>query len=236
MILYEDGKIPRIPSMYFIYGDGGTGKTSLLKKFTGHKLLFSFDLSSNVLIGESDTDVLIFQQSDMPQIQHYVETMVVRAINNEKYQVIALDNVSALQNFVLENIDNAAKDNRQNYQKLQLWFRQLGTTLKESGKTVYATAHQIDNGTSGITGGGRYAADMNEKTFNAFTSMFDVVGRIYLKDGQRMIDLDPEQGNHAKNRLDDRKLIHADELIEPKVTKLNQTEKKEQKENVTIHG
>ncbi|MFT9339036.1 MAG: AAA family ATPase, partial [Lentilactobacillus hilgardii] len=90
--------------------------------------------------------------------------------------------------------------------------------------------------TSGITGGGRYAADMNEKTFNAFTSMFDVVGRIYLKDGQRMIDLDPEQGNHAKNRLDDRKLIHADELIEPKVTKLNQTEKKEQKENVTIHG
>lgn len=228
MILYEDGKIPRIPSMYFIYGDGGTGKTSLLKQFTGHKLLFSFDLSSNVLIGQADTDVLIFQQSDMPQIQHYVETMVVRAINNEKYQVIALDNVSALQNFVLENIDNASKDNRQNYQKLQLWFRQLGTTLKESGKTVYATAHQVDNGTAGITGGGRYAADMNEKTFNAFTSMFDVVGRIYLKDGQRMIDLDPEQGNHAKNRLDDRKLIHADELIKSKVTQLKQ-QKKEQK-------
>lgn len=232
MILYEDGKIPRIPSMYFIYGDGGTGKTSLLKQFTGHKLLFSFDLSSNVLIGQADTDVLIFQQSDMPQIQHYVETMVVRAINNEKYQVIALDNVSALQNFVLENIDNASKDNRQNYQKLQLWFRQLGTTLKESGKTVYATAHQVDNGTAGITGGGRYAADMNEKTFNAFTSMFDVVGRIYLKDGQRMIDLDPEQGNHAKNRLDDRKLIHAEELIKPK-----EEEKKEQTQNDSIiHG
>ncbi|MCT3390350.1 AAA family ATPase [Lentilactobacillus hilgardii] len=233
MILYEDGKIPRIPSMYFIYGDGGTGKTSLLKQFTGHKLLFSFDLSSNVLIGQADTDVLIFQQSDMPQIQHYVETMVVRAINNEKYQVIALDNVSALQNFVLENIDNASKDNRQNYQKLQLWFRQLGTTLKESGKTVYATAHQVDNGTAGITGGGRYAADMNEKTFNAFTSMFDVVGRIYIKDGQRMIDLDPEQGNHAKNRLDDRKLIHAEELIKSNEKK----EEKEQTQNDSIiHG
>lgn len=231
MILYEDGKIPRIPSMYFIYGDGGTGKTSLLKQFTGHKLLFSFDLSSNVLIGQADTDVLIFQQSDMPQIQHYVETMVVRAINNEKYQVIALDNVSALQNFVLENIDNASKDNRQNYQKLQLWFRQLGTTLKESGKTVYATAHQVDNGTAGITGGGRYAADMNEKTFNAFTSMFDVVGRIYIKDGQRMIDLDPEQGNHAKNRLDDRKLIHAEELIKP-----NEKEEEQTQNDSIIHG
>lgn len=235
MKFYQDGNIPRIPSMYFIYGDGGTGKTSLLKQFNGHKLLFSFDLSSNVLIGEKDTDVLIFQKQDMPRIQDYVFKMVNRVIANSKYQVIALDNVSALQNFVLENIDNASKDNRQNYQKLQLWFRQLGTILKESGKTVYATAHQIDNGTAGITGDGRYAADMNEKTFNAFTSMFDVVGRIYLKDGQRMIDLDPEQGNHAKNRLDDRKLIRANELIQNKVTQLKQ-QKKEQKENAIVHS
>ena len=115
---------------------------------------------------------------------------------------------------MLENIDNAAKDNRQNYQKLQLWFRDLGTILKESGKTVYSTAHQLDNGSSGLSGEGRFQADMNEKTFNAFTSMFDLVGRIYLKDGERMIDLDPEKGNHAKNRLDDRKLIKASELIQ----------------------
>lgn len=57
---------------------------------------------------------------------------------------------------------------------------------------------------------------MNIKTFNAFTSMFDLVGRIYIKDGKRWIDLDPEQENHAKNRIDDRTLISADELIEPK--------------------
>ncbi|MCG0613237.1 prophage P2a protein 17 [Lactiplantibacillus plantarum] len=29
-----------------------------------------------------------------------------------------------------------------------------------------------------------------------------------------MVDLDPEKGNHAKNRLDDRKLIKANELIQ----------------------
>lgn len=55
---------------------------------------------------------------------------------------------------------------------------------------------------------------MNIKTFNAFTSMFDVVGRLYLKDSKRVIELDPEQGNHAKNRLDDRKLINASELFQ----------------------
>ncbi|WP_024626254.1 AAA family ATPase [Lactiplantibacillus fabifermentans] len=212
MKFFEDGKIPKIPNMYFIYGDGGTGKTSLVKQFVGHKLLFSFDLSSDVLIGDKNVDVVIFEQQDAANIQGIVEQMIVRAIANPKYQVIVLDNVTALQNLVLANI-NDSKDNRQNYQALQLWFRALGTTLKESGKTVYSTAHQLDNGTAGLNNDGRFMADMNEKTFNAYTSMFDLVGRIYLKDGVRMIDLNPELGNHTKNRLDTRKLIKADELI-----------------------
>ena len=70
---------------------------------------------------------------------------------------------------------------------------------------------------------------MNLKTFNAFTSMFDLVGRLYLQDGERWIDLDPEQGNHAKNRIDDRKLIKADELIEPKPTEQIVAEEPEKK-------
>ncbi|WP_137624951.1 AAA family ATPase [Lactiplantibacillus pingfangensis] len=215
MKFYEDGKIPVIPNMYFIYGDGGTGKTSLVRQFVGHKLLFSFDLSSNVLIGNKDVDVVIFEHQDAPNVQGLVEQMIMRAIANPKYQIIVLDNVTALQNLVLANI-NDSKDNRQNYQALQLWFRDLGTILKESGKTIYATAHQIDNGSDGMNNDGRFAADMNEKTFNAFTGLFDLVGRIYLKDGKRMIDMDPEKGNHAKNRIDERKLINADELIKPK--------------------
>lgn len=215
MKFYEDGKIPVIPNMYFIYGDGGTGKTSLVRQFVGHKLLFSFDLSSNVLIGNKDVDVVIFEHQDAPNVQGLVEQMIMRAIANPKYQIIVLDNVTALQNLVLANI-NDSKDNRQNYQALQLWFRDLGTILKESGKTIYATAHQIDNGADGMNNDGRFAADMNEKTFNAFTGLFDLVGRIYLKDGKRMIDMDPEKGNHAKNRIDERKLINADELIKPK--------------------
>ncbi|WP_455429006.1 AAA family ATPase [Lactiplantibacillus pentosus] len=214
MKFYADGNIPVIPNMYFVYGDGGTGKTSVAKQFVGHKLLFSFDMSSNVLIGDKDVDVIMFEHRDMPNIQAMVEQYIMQGIQDAKYQVIVLDNITALQNLVLENIDDAAKDNRQNYQRLQLWFRDLGTILKESGKTVYATAHQLDNGSSGLSGEGRYQADMNEKTFNAFTSMFDLVGRIYLAGGERMIDLDPEKGNHTKNRIDSRKLIKASELIQ----------------------
>lgn len=213
MKFYPNGSVPEQANMYFVYGDGGTGKTSLAKQFEGNKMLFSFDLSTNVIREAKDISVVQLESQDAPNIQALVTKWVYNALIKPEYEVIILDNVTALQNLVLENIDGASKDGRQNYQKLQLWFRQLGTRLRESNKTVYATAHQIDNGIAGLDGKGRFSPDMNEKTFNAFTSMFDVVGRIYIDGGKRLIDLDPENGNHAKNRLDKRKLVEASELI-----------------------
>ena len=213
MKFYPNGSVPEQANMYFVYGDGGTGKTSLAKQFEGNKMLFSFDLSTNVIREAKDISVVQLESQDAPNIQALVTKWVYNALIKPEYEVIILDNVTALQNLVLENIDGASKDGRQNYQKLQLWFRQLGTRLRESNKTVYATAHQIDNGIAGLDGKGRFSPDMNEKTFNAFTPMFDVVGRIYIDGGKRLIDLDPENGNHAKNRLDERKLVEASELI-----------------------
>ena len=213
MKFYPNGTVPKQANMYFIYGDGGTGKTSLAKQFEGNKILFSFDLSTNVLIGEKDISVVQLESGDAPNIQSLIDKWVLGALSKPEYEVIILDNMTALQNLVLENIDGASRDGRQNYQKLQLWFRQLGTKLRESNKTIYATAHQVDNGASGLDGKGRFSPDMNEKTFNAFTSMFDLVGRIYIDDDKRLIDLNPENGNHAKNRINDRKLIEAKELI-----------------------
>ena len=211
MKLFKNGDLPPQGHMYFVYGDGGTGKTSLFKLMPGKKkLLFSFDLSTDVLKGTDGLDVAIVQQEDMPQIQSIVEKWLSGAIG--AYDTIALDNMTSLQNMVLENIDGASKDGRQNYQKLQIWFRTMGTMLRQSNVNVYATAHQIDKGPEFMNG--RYEPDMNAKTFNAFTSMFDVVGRLYLHDNKRVIDLDPERGNHAKNRLDDRKLINASELFQ----------------------
>lgn len=211
MQFFKNGELPPQAHMWLIYGDGGTGKTTLFKDVPGEKkLLISFDLSTDVLRGAKGIDVGIVELGDMPSIQHNIEQLLNSAIRT--YDTIGLDNVSSLQNMVLENIDGASKDGRQNYQKLQLWFRSMGTMLRQSNVNVYATAHQVDKGPEFMQG--RFTADMNEKTFNAFTSMFDVVGRIYIKDSERMIDLDPEQGNHAKNRLDDRKLIKANELFQ----------------------
>lgn len=224
MKIYFNGEIPKQPYLYFVYGAGGTGKTSLLNQFEGKKLLFSFDMSTNVVLGRADTDIAVIEEHDKENIQNLVEETLENAIKSKKYDVICLDNMSALQNLVLENIDGKSRDGRQNYQKLQLWFRQRGMYLRNSGVTVLATAHQIDNG--GSLGNGRFSPDMNDKTFNAFTSMFDFVGRIYKKDGSRWIDCDPEQGNQGKNRIDDRTLIHAEDLLK-KETKTKEKEEVE---------
>ena len=211
MKAYRAGEIPKVGNMYFVYGDGGTGKTSLVKQFPGKKLLLIFDGSTNALVGTNDIDVMAFEDTDAPQMQQLVTNMLERSFAS--HDVIILDNVTALQNWALENIDGASKDGRQNYQKLQVWFRNLGMWLRGTDKTVLATAHQVDNGSSGLTGEGRFQADMNEKTFNAFTAPFDLVGRIYKEGDERWIDLDPQNGNHTKNRIDNRKLIKASELI-----------------------
>lgn len=213
MKFYKAGEIPKVGNMYFIYGDGGTGKTSLTKLFDGRKLLLSFDGSTNALTDTDDIDVISFEYSDAPNMQKLVMSYLSKQIAKGEYQVVVLDNTTALQNWVLENIDGASKDGRQNYLKLQTWFRKLGDFLRESNLNILATAHQIDNGSTGLDGKGRFEADMNGRTFNAFTGPFDVVGRIYKENGERFIDLDTENGNHAKNRLDDRTLIKANELL-----------------------
>lgn len=211
MKIYKAGEIPKVGNMYFIFGDGGTGKTSLSKQFAGKKLLLSFDGSTNAVADTDDIDVIAFDDKDAPQIQY----LVTNALNKyvDSHDVVIIDNVTALQNWALENIDGASKDGRQNYQKLQVWFRNLAMQLRNTNKSVLATAHQNDNGTSGLIGAGRFSPDMNEKTFNAFTAPFDVVGHIYKEKGERWIDLDTEQGNHAKNRIDERLLIKASDLI-----------------------
>ena len=217
MKIYFNGEAPKQPYLYFVYGAGGTGKTSLLNQFKGKKLLFSFDMSTNVVRGREDTDIAVIEESDKENIQDLVEETIENAVESKKYDVICLDNMSALQNLVLENIDGKSRDGRQNYQKLQLWFRQRGMYLRNSGLTVLATAHEIDN--KGNLDKGRYSPDMNDKTFNAFTSMFDFVGRLYKNGKERLIDCDPATGNQGKNRIDDRALIHAEDLLKPKEEK-----------------
>ncbi|TGE75225.1 AAA family ATPase [Weissella confusa] len=223
MQFYEAGKIPNVGNMYFVYGGKGTGKTSLAKQLPGNKLLFSYDGSTNAIADTKDIRVIRFGQSDAAQAQQQTNYWLERMLyttNDEgqrvpigKFGAIILDNVTALQNWVINNIENASKDGRQNWNTVQMWFRDLAMYLRDTKLPVLATAHELRTELTDAIGTPLFKPDMNDKTFNAFAAPFDVVGHIAIKNGERIIDLDPEKGNQGANRLDDRKEVKASELI-----------------------
>ena len=223
MQFYKAGQIPNVGDMYFVYGGKATGKTSLAKQLPGNKLLLSYDGSTNAIADTDDIQVIAFGQSDATQAQQQTNYWLERMLyttNDEgqrvptgKFDAIILDNVTALQNWVINNIENASKDGRQNWNTVQMWFRDLAMYLRDTKLPVLATAHELRTELTDAIGTPLFKPDMNDKTFNAFAAPFDVVGHIAIKNGERIIDLDPEKGNQGANRLDDRKEVKASELI-----------------------
>lgn len=223
MKFYQAGEIPSVGNMYFVYGGKSTGKTFLATKLKGNKLLFSFDGSTNAIADTNDIRVVAFQKSDAPTIQKSVEYWLEKLLYttdekgkrvlSKEFDALIIDNVTALQNWVISNIENASKDGRQNWNLVQQWFRDLGMWLRETDLPVLATAHELKTDLTNQMGQPLYKPDMNDKTFNAFAAPFDVVGYISIKNGERIIDLDPEKGNQGANRLDDRKETTVNELI-----------------------
>lgn len=220
MKFYPDGKVPEQPHLYFIYGAGGTGKTSLLKQFKGKKLLITFDNSYEVVRGREDIDVLSIEPQDFDTLKESLARIIMLKIKGGKYKVLCLDNVTALQNIALDNIFDQYKDNRNNYQDLQIWFRRIGTYLRQCGLTVYVTAHQDKPNELG-----EVMPQMNFATFYAFTATFDFVGHIYKKDNEFWIDCNPEKKDHGKNRIDNRTSMKAEDLL--KTESETKVEKKE---------
>lgn len=235
---FKEGSIPDEGSMYFLYGGKGTKKTRVIKQFDGLKLVLSFDGSYSALADTDDVRLIAYGEQDAPIIQKQVRDdldLYLYAIDpnthqfildkknrktvNPEIKVIVLDNVTALQNWVIANIENASKDGRQNWNLVQKWFRDLGGELRELGIPVLATAHQLDGMVPGT-----FKPDMNDKTRNAFAGWFDILGHIYKKDGAFMVDVDPEKGNEGANRLDTRTEFPLEELLQSKTN----TETKEE--------
>ena len=152
MKFYKEGEIPNVGNMYFVYGGKSTGKTYMATQFKGKKLMFNFDGSTNAIASTKDIRVIAFEHSDAPNIQrelmYWLDNQLYQVNENGKrvltdeFSAIILDNVTALQNWVINNVENASKDGRQNWNLVQMWFRDLAMWLRGTNLPVLATAHE----------------------------------------------------------------------------------------------
>lgn len=165
---FKEGSIPDVGNMYLVYGGKGTGKTSLAKKFPGLKLMFNFDGSTNAIADTNDIRVVAYDQSDARQIQRqfmydfnqnvYQKNEAGETQVNPEIGSIVIDNVTAFQNWVIDNIENASKNGMQNWNMTQKWFRELSFLLRETKLPILATAHEMAGDMPGL-----FKPDMNEK-------------------------------------------------------------------------
>jgi phage nucleotide-binding protein len=227
---YGPGSIPKTGGMYFLYGGKGTQKTRTIRQFPGLKVVLSFDGSFSSLAGSNDVDLTAYDSGDAQTIQRQVykdirEKVYIVDENGQRHinpdvKLVALDNVSILQTWVFNNIENASKSGQMNWNKLQDWFFDLANDLRKLGIPVLVTAHEKETGIPGV-----YKPDLNDTALNRFTAVFDVQGRIYKENGTLMVDVDPEKGNRGANRLDTRTNFKLEDLLQDETT---QTETKEE--------
>ncbi|QVV90849.1 AAA family ATPase [Weissella tructae] len=227
---FKEGTIPKIGGMYFLYGGKGTQKTRTIKQFDGLKLVFSFDGSYSSLSDTNDVRLVAYLEEDARRIQGqirydldqnlYVLDEQGKHIVNPEIKAVIFDNVSNLQTWVFNNIEDASKNGQMNWNKAQSWFDTLGSELRDLGIPVLATAHEKEKAVPGF-----YKPDLNDTLRNRFVGRFDVLGRIYKENGTLMVDVDPEKGNEGANRLDTRTNFKLEDLLQNETT---QTETKEE--------
>lgn len=202
-------------TMYFIYGQGGVGKTSLVRMYPAErKLVITFDASHEVLDGAPGVDVMVPSIQELAHMNELLPTWLQEAVGMG-YQVIVLDNVSNVAETILDNLKTQFKDGRQAYGELQTWFRQLAQFMNQQPIDFLVTAwEEVKEEQIGLETVTRYYPMMNQKARSMFTGLFDFVGRLHVNSvGARVITTAPNEYTFSKNRLSGNGEFPAEQLF-----------------------
>jgi phage nucleotide-binding protein len=204
--------------MYFIYGQGGVGKTSLVRFYpAAHKLVITFDASHEVLAGADGVDVMVPSMDELAHMNELIYGWITEAIGMG-YTFIVLDNVSNIAETVLDNLKLKYKDGRQAYGELQTWFRQLAQFMNNQPIDFLVTAwEEVKEEQIALETVTRYYPMMNQKARSMFTGLFDFVGRLHINSvGARVITTAPNEYTFSKNRLSQNSEFPVDQLFNQK--------------------
>lgn len=200
--------------MYFIYGQGGTGKTSLIKNHPAEKkLVITFDSSHEVLADTDGIDVIVPNINELQNMHKLLPGLLMDSVK-QGYGIVMLDNVSNVSETILDTLKAENKDGRMAYGQLQTWFRKLAQLMNTQPVDFYVTAWEsVEQETIGLNEVTRYYPMMNQKARSMFLGLFDFVGRIHVNaEGERIITTAPNEYTYSKNRLSNNEEFNANEL------------------------
>lgn len=208
-------------ALRIIYGKPGMGKTSTIKYAPGKKLVIDIDGTSSVLQGAEDIDVV--KVEDETNYRDSLPKLLkeIKEEHSNEYDVIMLDNISALETMMLTEYGKKGNNNGvpgiQNYQQLQFFELDLISYLKSMDKEVVISAwEQNDDFTteSGQIFSRSYPQIRKPILTNVMGLCLQVAHlRVSPKTGARFFELEPTDSLFAKNQLDNRPYCLQEDLF-----------------------
>ena len=191
-----------------LYAKPGDGKTTTIGKLPGKTVVLDIDKTSGVLRNSPNAKGILIIDIDVDDIVNSMNEALAWLENNkEKYDNIAIDNVSELQSCILSYYGmlgrNDGVPSQGDYQKFQFGLARIIRNLKTLQKRILLTAWQDLVDVTSPTG-----------EQDNVCGLCDVVGHLEITStGERVIRLLSTKNVYAKNQHDDRKACRQEDLF-----------------------
>lgn len=199
-----------------IYGEPGSGKTTVLGALKGKTLIIDVDKGTSVLAG-SKADISVVRLDD--ELNDLFEVLL-KLQTSCLFDNIAIDSLSELEKTMLTILGRSGRNNSvpeiQHYQQVQFKMTDICRQFRALPANVIFTAWNQPTKFVDMSGA-EYTMSrpmLTGKTADTICGLVDIVGHIrFNKDGERIISLTASSTEIAKDRLGKRLFCKPEELL-----------------------
>lgn len=190
-----------------LYGVGGAGKTTLAT--TAPKPVFIDSEESTKALGARGIDVPVINVKTWADVGEAWGLIK----NNKEYETVVIDPTGQFLEMLIESVAGGGSMDLRKWGDAKARFRKFLWTVKQSGKNVVFIAHDDKKpDDQSLMRSPKVSANLSDELVN----MCDIVGYMFVNNGQRYLRIQPALKIVAKDRFD----LGVEVLEGPNITKL----------------